>query len=129
MIKTISLTTFPVSHVRILLGGDHGRLSSIYRSLTTAGFRAKLAHGYEQLESVWQSERQEIVLLEICHDASVAEAMELTTRLKQQDARQFVGYLADMGLSSHDLDGAAVFPRDGDRLPSALRQFFGPQMI
>lgn len=129
MSKKTALTTFPASLVRILLGSDERRRNRLtHRVLTAAGFRVDMAEGYEHLEEFWQQGRHEIVLLEISRRESLNRAIDLGIRLKQRDARQFIGYLADPAAHGSGLEGAIIFPRDSHRLPSELRRFFGPQI-
>jgi DNA-binding response OmpR family regulator len=92
------------------------------QALHQAGFTVDLAHDYIHLENLWQQHRHEIVLLEVAYPHSVDPAVHTALRLKQQDSRQFIAYLADPSLSNSGLAGDAVFPRDARHLPEALRQ-------
>jgi hypothetical protein len=120
--------TFPSTKPRIVLGSDKdGQGTAAHQALLQAGFAVDLATGYEQIEELWKAQRHDVVLIEVSYAMSVDRAVQLALRLKQQDARQFVGYLADPILHTSGLAGDALFPRDSRRLPEALRQFFGPQ--
>ena len=121
------IATFPVCRPRIVLGSDaiHPE-SPVHRALVSAGFEVDLACGYDHVEELWRQQRHDVVLIEVAYAVSVDRAVDLALRLKQQDSRQFVGYLADPILHSSGLAGDALFPRDSRRLPEALRRFFGP---
>lgn len=107
---------------RIVLGSDNYHLSrAMKQSLHEAGFTVDLAYDYIHLESLWQQHHHEIVLIEVAYHHSIEPAVHTALRLKQQDASQFVGYLADAVLANSGLTGDAVFPRDARHLPEALR--------
>ncbi len=108
---------------RILLGSDsEHRDSSTKEALIQAGFHVDVASGYDHAEQLWNQERHDVVLIEVSYAISVDPAVQLAMRLKQQDRRQFVGYLADPILHTSGLAGDALFPRDARRLPEALRR-------
>jgi hypothetical protein len=123
-----TINTFPSSKPRIILGSDTDSTQfATHEALAKAGFSVDLASGYDNLEELWQKQRHDVVLLEVSYAVSVDRAVELALRLKRQDSRQFVGYLADPILQTSGLAGDALFPRDCKRLADALRRFFGPQ--
>ena len=108
---------------RILLGSDSDhRDTSAKEALIEAGFHVDVASGYDHAEQLWNRERHGVVLIEVSYAISVDPAVQLAMRLKQQDRRQFVGYLADPILHTSGLAGDALFPRDSRRLPEALRR-------
>ncbi len=112
---------------RILLGSDSEHLdSSAQEALVQAGFRVDVASGYEQAEQLWNRDRHDVVLIEVSYAISVDPAVQLALRLKRQDRRQFVGYLADPILHTSGLAGDALFSRDSRRLAAALRRHLQP---
>ncbi len=129
MTRAHSSDTFPRSSSRILIGSDNFRLlRPLQESLAQSGIRFDVAETYAHIESLWQRDRHDIVLLEVSWEGSIEEAVAIAMSLKKRDARQFVGYLADPILHNHGLTGDGVFPRDSKRLPRALHDFFGPQL-
>ena len=114
----------------ILLASDNLRVpDSVQRILESAGFIVQLAGGYHELEPLWQKHRHDVVLLEVSGPQSVEAAVDTAIRLKTQDARQFVGYVADPILRAIGLDGDAIFPPSLRHLPKALRDYFCPEVI
>jgi len=106
----------------ILLSGDNARTAfPLYLALLGQGFRVEFAPTYVELETAWQQDRHPVVLLEVSHVGSVEAAVGAAMRLKRQDNRQFVGYLADSFLRTSGLAGDAIFPRDSEQLAKALR--------
>jgi PleD family two-component response regulator len=110
-----------LSH-RVLLSSDnHHLVSPLRNALLKAGFNVDLASDYSHLELLWQQLRHDIVLFEVSQSTSIEAATEAAVRIKRQDAQQFIAYLADANLQGSGLIGDAIFSRDADRLPSALR--------
>lgn len=106
----------------ILLSGDNARTAfPLYLALAAQGFRVHFAPTYIELEALWQQDRHPVVLLEVSDAGSVEAAVNAAMRLKRQDKRQFVGYLADSFLRTSGLAGDAIFPRDSEQLAKALR--------
>lgn len=113
---------------RVLLSSDNHRLISPLRnSLLRAGFYVDLASDYRHLEMLWQQLHHDVVLLEVTYPDSVESATEAALRIKSQDAQQFIGYLADAALQVCGLTGDAIFSRDAQRLPRALREVLDEQ--
>ncbi len=112
---------------RVLLGSDSEHLDlSVQEALIQAGFLVDVARGYEQAEQLWNRDRHDVVLIEVSYAISVDPAVQLALRLKRQDRRQFVGYLADPILHTSGLAGDALFSRDSRRLAAALRRHLQP---
>lgn len=112
----------------ILLSGDNERTALILRqALAEEGFRVQLALGYHELEDLWQQHRNPMVLLEVSGPQAVEDAVDTALRLKCQDPRQFVGYIADPMLQTSGLAGDGVFPRSSEKLTRALRRHFRQQ--
>lgn len=123
-IATLSQTDLP----QILLAGDNARSAIIlHQALAQAGFRVQLAAGYQELEDLWQQQRHPMILLEVSGPQAVEPAIHTALRLKYQDPRQFVGYIADPVLHTSGLAGDAIFPRTSDKLARALRRHFAEQ--
>lgn len=107
---------------RIVLGSDNHLLSStMHQALHQAGFTVDLAYDYIHLENLWQQRHHEVVLVEVAYPHSVEPAIHTAQRIKQQDGRQFIAYLADAALHN-ELTGDAIFFRDARSLPGALRE-------
>ncbi|MGC2547961.1 MAG: hypothetical protein WA426_19105 [Silvibacterium sp.] len=105
----------------ILLSGDNARTAfPLYLALVEHGFRVQFASTYIELEILWQQQRYPLILLEVSDAGSVEAAVNAAMRLKRQDTRQFVGYLADPILRTSGLAGDAIFPRDSEQLAKAL---------
>ncbi|MGH9586216.1 MAG: hypothetical protein ACRD3F_04655 [Acidobacteriaceae bacterium] len=108
---------------QILMAGDNARTAIILQqALSQAGFRVELAAGYHELEDLWEQQRHSMVLLEVSGPQAVEAAIHTALRLKYQDPRQFVGYIADPLLQTSGLAGDAIFPRGSDKLTRALRR-------
>jgi len=120
------ITLEPFHHLpQILLSGDNTRTALILRqALAEEGFRVELAAGYNELENLWQQHRHPMVLLEVSGPQAVEPAIRTALRLKYQDPRQFVGYIADPLLQTSGLAGDAIFPRGSEKLTKALRRHF-----
>ena len=115
--------TFSECLPRILLGSDNQHLiSAVSNVLLKAGFDVQTADDYDHLETLWQESRHDVVLLEVSHPDSVESATAAALRIKRQDTRQFIAYLADAHLQMSGLTGDAIFSRDTNRLPQALRE-------
>ncbi len=115
--------TFSQSQPRILLGSDNQNLiSALSNSLHQAGFDVDTADGYIHLETLWQAARHDIVLFEVSQPDSIELATESALRIKRQNAQQFIAYLADTNLRMSGLTGDAIFSRDTNQLPRALRE-------
>lgn len=109
----------------ILLASDNPQVASyVHRTLEQEGLSVRLAPGYGELELLSQSHQSAIVLIEVSHQRSVEEAVNLALRLKRCNASRFVGYLADPILHTSGLAGDAIFPRSTHHLPVALRNHF-----
>ena len=114
---------------RILLSSDnHQRVSPLRNALLRAGFTVDLASDYRHLELLWHELRHDVVLFEVSHAGSVELATQSAIRIKRQDAKQFVAYLADASLQAVGLIGDAIFSRDAQRLPQALRKVLAEQL-
>jgi len=108
---------------RILLGSDNQNLvSAVGHALVKAGFNVDTANDYIDLETLWRQARQEVVLIEVSHPDSIEPAINSALRIKRQNAQQFIAYLADTTLQMSGLTGDAIFTRDTNRLPQALRE-------
>jgi hypothetical protein len=109
----------------IVLASDEPHLAGhLHRALRKEDWSVQLAPGYGEVESIAQTHRNAIVLLEVSRHESVEAAVELALRLKRRDSGQFVGYLADPVLHTSGLVGDAIFPRSTQHLPAALRNHF-----
>jgi hypothetical protein len=124
----MSASTFSNASPRILLSSDsHHLVPSLRNALLRAGFCVDLASDYSHLEMLWRPLRHDIVLLEVSQPTSIESATESAIRIKRQDAQQFIGYLADASLQMSGLTGDAIFSRDAQKLPWALRQVLDGQ--
>jgi CheY-like chemotaxis protein len=113
---------------RILLSSDNHRfISPLRNALLKAGYLVDLASDYRHLELLWQQLHHDVVLLEVTYPGSVESATEAALRIKSQDAQQFIGYLADAVLQMSGLTGDAIFSRDAQKLPGALRDALDEQ--
>lgn len=118
-------TSFSGLPPRILFGSDNQLLiSAISSALLNAGFHVDGANDYLHLETLWLQLRPDIVLVEVSRPDSIERATKSALRIKQQDARQFIAYLADGNLRMRGLTGDAILPRDPGVLPQALREAF-----
>ena len=109
----------------ILLASDNPHVASyIHRTLEQEGLSVRLAPGYGELEPLSHSHLNAIVLIEVSHQRSVEEAVNLALRLKRTNADRFVGYLADPVLHTSGLAGDGIFPRSTYHLSAALRDHF-----
>jgi CheY-like chemotaxis protein len=121
--RTVMSTSFSESPPRILLGSDNQRLiSGVSHALMKAGFNVDTANDYIDMETLWRQSRQEVVLIEVSHPDSIEPATTSALRIKRQNAQQFIAYLADAALQMSGLTGDAIFSRDTNRLPQALRE-------
>lgn len=124
----MSTTIFSNASPRILLSSDcHHLISSVRNALLRAGFYVDLASDYGHLELLWQQLRHDVILFEVCQPSSIESATESAIRIKRQDAQQFIGYLADASLQMSGLTGDAIFTRDAQKLPQALRDVLDDQ--
>jgi hypothetical protein len=120
----MSVSPFP----QILLASDNFRVAeSLRRALIEEGFAVHLAPGYHALEALWQQQRQPVILLDVSNIHAVDAAVDAAMSIKRQDSAQFVGYLADPILRTSGLAGDAIFPRNLQQLPGALRNHFSHQ--
>jgi DNA-binding response OmpR family regulator len=120
--------TFSHASPRVLLSSDNHRLISPLRNaLLRAGYLVDLASDYKHLELLWQQLRHDVVLLEVTYPDSIESATASALRIKSQDAQQFIGYLADAALQRSGLTGDAIFSRDAQKLPRALREVLNEQ--
>jgi hypothetical protein len=114
---------------RILLGSDnHHLISAVSSTLIKAGFHVDTANDYDHLEVFWMRTRHDIVLFEVSRPDSIESATESALRIKRQDARQFIAYLADANLQMSGLTGDAIFSRNLHTLPQALRAALGEEV-
>ncbi|MBB6146986.1 PleD family two-component response regulator [Silvibacterium bohemicum] len=114
---------------QILLASDNVRLGeSLRRTLHEDGFLVELASSYEALEGIWQQLRHPVVLLDVSHLQSVDAAVGIAMSIKRHDSTQFVGYVADPILRTSGLAGDAIFPRNLQLLPDAIRAHFAAQI-
>jgi DNA-binding response OmpR family regulator len=115
--------------LRILLGSDnHHLVSAVSSTLLKAGFHVDTANDYNHLEVLWTRTRHDIVLFEVSRPDSIESATESALRIKRQDARQFIAYLADANLQMSGLTGDAIFSRNLHTLPQALRAALGEEV-
>jgi PleD family two-component response regulator len=114
---------------QILLASDNARLGeSLRRTLHKEGFSVELASSYEALEGIWQQLRQPVVLLDVSNLQSVDAVVGIAMSIKRHDSTQFVGYVADPILRTSGLAGDAIFPRNLQLLPDAIRAHFAAQV-
>jgi CheY-like chemotaxis protein len=120
---------FSGSSPRILLGSDNQTLiSAVSTALLKAGFHVDTADDYNHLEVLWMCTRHDIVIFEVSRRDSIEPATESALRIKRQDARQFIAYLADANLQMSGLTGDAIFSRNLHTLPQALRAALGEEV-
>lgn len=113
----------PIAEPSILLASDserHG--NTMHRALEQHGFAVQYAGDYEQVDSLLNQRRFDVVLLEVTGEDAVEPAVAAALRVKRGNAGQFVGYLADASLEASGLAGDAVFSRNVVGLPAALRR-------
>jgi len=114
----------PVIPLILLASDNPHEIFHVHRTLEREGLSIRLAPGYGQLEPLSQSHHDAIVLIEVSHQRSVEDAVNLALRLKRTNADRFVGYLADPILHTSGLAGDGVFPRNTHHLYAALRDHF-----
>jgi hypothetical protein len=109
----------------ILLASDNSRSAhALYRTLSDEGFAVQVAPSYNAVQILWQQHRHPVVLLDVSNIQAVDAAIDTALSLKRSHPAQFVAYLADPILRTSGLAGDAIFPRNLQQLPQALRKHF-----
>lgn len=95
----------------------------MHRLLREDGFAIDYAGSYSGLETHLREKDFDVVLLEVTGEPAVESAVHAALQVKRANAGQFVGYLADADLETSGLAGDAIFPRNAEKLRTALRRF------